>query len=74
MSYHQTINHDLDIVDDIAVERNLLVQVAHDAINADAGETLLANVFQDLDVVALLAVNHRREHLNPAVGGACVCI
>ena len=67
--YHQTINHDFDVVNDITIELNLFVKITHDAVYADAREALLANILQDLDMVALLPVNHRRQRLYAAIGG-----
>ena len=55
-------------MNDITIELNLFVEITHDAVYADAREALLADILQDFDVVALLPVNHRRQHLDTAIG------
>ena len=68
----KTINHDFDVVDDIAIELDFLVQIAHCAVYPNARKTLLANIDQDLDLwLPFLPMDHWRQHLNPTVRPAC---
>ncbi len=60
------VNHDLDRVLVLLVELDVLVQLANLAVHANAAEALLAQVLEELLVLALAAQHHRCQHVGAA--------
>ena len=60
---HQAIDHHFDVVDAVAVECDVFFQVVDFTIGAHALETLLADVLEDLFVLAFAPLDDRREDL-----------
>ncbi len=58
----QAIDHHLDVVPHLAVERQVVGKLHDSAIDAGPHETLLEQVLEQVAVFALLAANDRREH------------
>ena len=69
LAHDEAVHHHLDIVNDIAVQLNIFIQIPHRAINTHARETLRSDICQRLLVIAFLAVDHGGEHLDAAAGG-----
>ncbi len=62
-AHHQAIHHHLDRVRLVAVHRNVVGDLVHHAIHADAHKAGLVDLLQHLLVLALAALHHRSEHL-----------
>ena len=62
LAYDHAVHDDLDRVLVLLVEPDVLVQVADLAVHADAREALLAQVLEELGVLALPAQHHGRQH------------
>ena len=58
----EPIDHDFDVVPHLAVERQIVGQRHDPAVDASPHEALLAQVFEQVFVFALLAANDRGEH------------
>ena len=65
---NQAVDDDFNIMDDIPIQFDVFIQIADSAVHPHPRETLLADVVQDFDMIALLAMNNRRKDLNAAVG------
>ena len=62
----EAVDHDLDRVLELLVERRRLVERVRLAVDAGAAEALLLELAEQLDVLALAAADDRREHLEAA--------
>ena len=63
------VHHHLDGVLELLLELDLLVELAHLAVHADAREALVPQVVEELCVLALAAQHHRSEDQRaPALG------
>ena len=58
----QPVDHHLDVVPHLPIERQLVGERDDAAIDAGAHEALLPQVFEQVVVLALLTANHGREH------------
>ena len=65
----QAVDHRLDGVHLVAVEFDLLVHVAHLAVDAHAHEARLAHVLEDRLVLALAVLDQRRQDQHAAAVG-----
>ena len=59
---HEPVDDDLDVVLELLVEVDLLVELAHLAVDLDAREAVGAQLLEELAVLALAAAHERREH------------
>ena len=57
----EAVDHGLDRVFGLLVEFRCLVQFDHGAVDAGTDEPLAAQLLDDLLVLALAAINHRRQ-------------
>ena len=61
-AHHQAVNHHLHRVALVLLERRHLVNAVHLAIHAHAGKALVADVLDDVLLLALALAHHRRQH------------
>ena len=59
--YGKAVNHDLDVVPEVAVQRGHGVQGVNLAVNPRAGESSLPRVVEDALVLTLAVLDHRRQ-------------
>ena len=66
---NDAVHHHLDGVFELLLELDLIVELAHLAVHADAREALVPQVLEELCVLALAAQHHRGKHQRaPALG------
>ena len=61
-SSFEAVDHHFDVVPHLAIEREIVAERNNAAIHAGADEPLLAQVFEQVFVFALLAANDGGEH------------
>ena len=59
--YGEAVDHDLDVVPEVAVQRGHGVQGVNLAVNPRAGESSLPRVVEDALVLPLAVLDHRRQ-------------
>ena len=64
LAHDQAVHHRLDGVLFVLLQVDFLVQFAHFPVDAHAHVAVALEVLQDLDVLALPAADHGREHLD----------
>ena len=62
---HQPVHHQLDGVLFVLLQLDLFRQIIEDAVHPDPGKALLPGILKDLDMLALLPPNDRRQHHKP---------
>ncbi len=67
--HYQAIHHGFDGVHLVAVEFDVLIHIAHFAVDAHADETRFAHIFEDALVVALAVLDQRSQDHDPAALG-----
>ena len=65
----EAVDHDLDRVALVLVERGRLREVVLDAVHADADEALLAGTLEDAVALRLAILDERPEHEQPGALG-----
>ena len=63
--HHEPVHHDRDVVLVLLVQRDVLVELAHLAVDPHASEALAPQLLEQLPVLALAAAHDRREHHEP---------
>ena len=63
--HHEAIDHDVDVVGELLVERRHLGNLVKGAVDFDALVALLHKVGEFLAVLALAPAHHRREQIKP---------
>jgi len=63
--HDEAVDHDVDRVLALLVEVDVLAQLAHDAVDAHAGEPLALEIEEQLLVLALAPAHYRRQHEQP---------
>ena len=61
-AHHEPVDHDRDVVLVLLVEDDLLLEAAQLAVDLHAREALLAQLLEELAVLALAAADDRRQH------------
>src|ERR1019366_9451845 len=59
---HHAVDHDLDVVLELLVEDDRIAEVADLTVHPGAGIALAAGLREDLAVLALAPLDHRRRH------------
>jgi hypothetical protein len=57
----EAVDHDVDVVLELAVELRRFLELEHLVVDARAHEALRAHLLEHLDVLALAAAHHRRQ-------------
>src|SRR5664279_3461331 len=65
----EAIHHDFDVVDTIAVERDVFFKVINFAVGADALKTRFADVLEDLLVLTFAPLDDRGKNLRARTVG-----
>ena len=64
-THHDAVDHDVDVVLQLLVERRRVFDLVEGAVDLDALEALLLQVRQFLPVLALAAAHHRGKQVEP---------
>ena len=68
-AHHEAVDHHVDVVGELLVERGRLGDLVELAVDLDALEALLHELGELLAVLALAAAHHRRQQIEPRALG-----